>query len=111
MTLGSGDVILLHQNGWSCSKEAMMDLEFDIRPDKTARKTVIVGVKNLFNVSGELIPKEQVNGVFRYENGNKVAFSAIAIGSSRFEVTGELNNDFETILNKISQWQEQFKES
>lgn len=111
MTLGSGEVLLLHQNGWSCSKEALLDMEFDIRPDKTARKMVVVGTKNIFNVGGEIIPNEILSGVFRYDNGNKVAFSAKVAGKSRLEITGDLSNDFETILNKISQWQEQFKEN
>lgn len=105
MILGSGEIILLHQNGWSCSKEAMLDLEFDIMPDRSAKKTVIASARSLYNTYGELIPREIVECVFRHENGVKVAFKAIAVKDIRLEVVGEINNDFETILNKISQWQ------
>lgn len=109
MILGVGELLFIHKNGWSCTKEAALVLEFDVRPDKTARKTMVVEFKNLYNVDGEIIPKELTQGIFKYENGKKVAFNAVIAGNGRLEVEGETNNDFETILNKISQWQEQFK--
>lgn len=110
MNIGAGEIIVLHQKGWSCSREALLELEFDMVPGG-AKKTIVASVKSLYNASGELIPREIVECVFRYDSGIKVAFKAVAIKDVRLEVIGEINNDFETILNKISQWQEQFKEN
>lgn len=110
MILGEGSVLLWHENGWACSKEAVFDVEFDIMPDKSAKRTSIIGCKGLFNVVGEIEKGTLINGVFKYDETNaKIAFNARVEGSGRLVLIGETNNDFETILNKISQWQEQFK--
>ena len=110
MNLGEGSLILSYPNGWGCSKEAEFDVEFDILPDSTAKRTTIVTCKSLFNI-GEEITSGLVDGVFKYDSGLKVAFKAIIQGKGRFVLQGGTTNDFETILNKISQWQVQFKEN
>lgn len=110
MILGEGSVVLCHEGGWACSKEAIFDVEFDIMPDKSAKRTSIVGCKGLFNAVGEVSKGALIEGVFKYDQTNaKIAFTARLEGSGRLVLIGETNNDFETILNKISQWQEQFK--
>lgn len=111
MNLGEGSVVFLHESGWSCAKESQFDIEFDIKPDKTAKKTAIIALKGLFNVIGEPKHNDIVEGVFMYDSGSKIGFKANILGTGKLIVIGNTHNDFETILNKISQWQEHFKAS
>lgn len=110
MNLGLGAVIISYPNGWGCSKEAEFDMEFDVMPDKSAKRTTIITCKGLFNI-GQETTSGLVDGVFKYDSGQKVAFKAMIQGKGRLVLQGETTNDFETILNKISQWQEYFKEN
>ncbi len=97
--IGLGSIVIAHSNGWSCAKEAKMDAEFDMMPDKTAKRTMIVSIKGLFDVVGDC--KGNVDAIFKGETGILVAFKAQMIGKGKMNVTSELNNDFETILNRI----------
>lgn len=112
MNLGEGELLISHNNGWACSREALFDVEYDMQPDNTsAKRTSIITCKGLFSLGEEIKNGEMVTGVFKYENGAKIAFTANVQGKARFVLIGPINNDFETILNKISQWQEYFKEN
>jgi len=97
--IGAGSLIICNQNGWSCAREAHMDMEFDVKPDKTAKRTMIVSIKGLYDVVGQC--KGSVDGIFKGDTGILVAFKAEMLGRVKLNIIGELNNDFETILNKI----------
>lgn len=107
--IGTGSIVISHSNGWSASKEAVMGMEFDIRPDKTAKRTLIASMTGLFDCYGK--PEGQVKAIFKFDTGNKVAFSATIHGRTRLEIIGETNNDFETIFKEIYKWQEYYKVS
>jgi hypothetical protein len=107
--IGAGSLIISHSNGWSCAKEAVMDMEFDIKPDKTAKKTMVIAIKGLFDCVGKA--SGNVKGIFKFDAGNKVAFNAVMHGKVKLSITSELNNDFETILKEIKKWQEYYKVS
>jgi len=97
--IGTGSVVLSHIDGWSACREAVMDMEFFMNPDKTAKRTLVVTLTKPFTCVGEL--KGNVKGMFSYDAGNKTAFSGFMIGKSKVQITGELNNDFETIIKEI----------
>lgn len=100
---GAGSVIITHQSGWACSKEAYVDMEFDIKPDKTAKRTLVVHIKGLFNAVGKA--SGVVKAIFRYDDGKRVSFDAVLYGESRMTVTGDIKSDFETIFKEINKWQ------
>ena len=99
MNLGEGSVVIYHPNGWACSREAELDVEFDMMPDKSAKRTTVITCKGLFNIGGDF-NNGYIEGVFKYDNGIKIAFKASVQGKGRLILIGETNNDFETILNK-----------
>lgn len=109
MNFGEGAVIISYPDGWGCASEASFEAEYDI-DNGAAKRTSVITCKKLFNI-GEAIAQGNVKGVFKYESGIRIAFDAMIQGKGRLVIIGEVNNDFETILNKISQWQEQFKEN
>ncbi len=108
---GHGKIVVAHSDGWACSKEAEIDFEVDIMPGGVAKKSIAITIKGLFAVVGEVIKGDAVYGIFKYENGTKIAFEGKFESRQRIKVIGHTNNDFETTLKKISQWQEQFKEN
>jgi len=107
--IGTGSLLISHSQGWSACKEAVMGMEFDIRPDKTAKRTLIVSMKGLFDCVGK--PEGEVMGVFKLDAGSKVAFTGKIQGRTRIEITGETSNDFETIIKEIEKWQEYYQGS
>lgn len=107
--LGTGSIILTHDTGWSCANEAIMGMEFDMRPDKTAKKTLVIEIRGLFNCIGT--PTQDVKGIFKLDGGNKVAFNGTMRGKSTIQIQGETNNDFQIILKSIEKWQEHYQVS
>lgn len=53
----------------------------------------------------------EVNGIFKLDNGDKVAFSGSIKGRTRIEVAGDTSKNFETIFKNIEKWQEYYKVS
>lgn len=86
-----------------------MGMEFDVRPDKTAKKTLVIDIKGLFNAAGELAG--EVKGIFKLDGGDKVAFNGIMHGKTKVIIQGETNNDFQIILKSIEKWQEHYQVS
>lgn len=107
--IGTGSVVIAHSNGWSACKDAVMGIEFDVRPDKTAKRTLVLSMTGLFDCSGN--PKGEVRGLMKLDSGSKFTFSGNIIGRTRIELTGETDNDFETIFKEIKKWQEYYKGS
>lgn len=104
MNVGTGSIVILHDKGWSCTNEAIFDVDIEIMPDKSAKRKGVISLKKLFDVNGKLENNTPVEAVFKYDTGAKVAFKATVQGTS-LQINGEINNNFETILTKISQWQ------
>lgn len=104
--IGAGNLIICHSTGWSCSRESVVDMEFDVMPDKTARKTMVIHVKGLFDCVGKA--EGMISGAFLFDEGNKVAFQGILKSRTRIEIQGQLNNNIETILKEIKKWQEYY---
>lgn len=104
--IGSGSIVLTHSNGWACAKEATMGVEFDIKPDKTAKRTMVVSIKGLFDVVGNA--NDVVNGIFKGDTGIFVSFEGQLLGKSKINITSELGNNFETILKDIKTWQSKY---
>lgn len=107
--IGTGSLVLTHQSGWSACREAVMGMEFDVRPDKTAKRTLVVSMTGLYDCVGDA--KGEVKGMIKLDEGNKVAFIGQLQGRSRIEIHGETNNDFETIIKEIEKWQEHYRVS
>lgn len=107
--IGSGSLIIVHPKGWSCAREAEVDIEFDIRPDNTAKKTMIVNIKGLFDSFGEVTKGIDVKGIFKYDTDMKICFNATLLTRAKLVINGELNNNFETIFKEIKSWQEYYK--
>jgi len=107
--IGTGSVILTHQTGWSACKEAVIGMEFDIRPDKTAKRTLVIQMTGLYDCVGTA--SGEVKGMIKLDAGNKVAFIGHIKGRTRIEIQGETNNDFQTITKEIEKWQEHYKVS
>ena len=107
--IGTGSVIITHTEGWSACREAILGMEHDIRPDKTAKRTLVVSMTGLFDCVGK--PTDMVHGLFKLDNGDKVVFTGNIKGKTRIEISGETNKDFETIFKNIEKWQEHYKGS
>lgn len=110
--LGTGSIIITHSTGWACSNEAIMGIEADIRPDKTAKKTLVIEIRGLFNAIGTL--SGTVSGIFKLDTSDKpvkVAFNGYMHGKNKVVLTGETNNDFQIILKSIEKWQEHYQVS
>lgn len=107
--ISHGTIVIAHEGGWSCAKEATLTMEFDLRPDNTAKRTIVISVSGLFTVLGN--PSDSVTGIFKFEDGKKIGFSGILYKKSRIEVIGETHDNFETILKDIKKWQEYYKVS
>ncbi len=86
-----------------------MGMEFDIRPDKSAVKTLVIEIRGLFNCIGAL--SGTVSGIFKLDGGDKVAFNGYMHGKHKVVLTGETNNDFQIILKSIEKWQEHYQVS
>jgi len=107
--IGEGSLIITHGTGWSCTKNARSGFEYDIRPDKTAKQTLVIQMTGLFDCVGKAAG--EVNGIFKFDHGAKIAFSGIIGGRSKIVINGETHNDFETILKSIKKWQEYYQVS
>lgn len=103
--LGVGILVFSHPSGWVCSKEAEIDFDIQMMPDRSAKKTIVLTYRNGFNAVGICERGISINGIFKYDNGVKLGFDGVIEGNGRIAVQGNLNNDFETILKNIKKWQ------
>lgn len=113
--IGPGKILISHENGWSCTNNAIMSTEFDIIPGvKAAKQTFVVEARNVFDVIGTLVNGEYLCA-FKHEDGLKFMFNARILGKSNIKkkliVTSDFSNNCELIIKKIQKWQEQFKVS
>lgn len=105
INVGYGGMVFSHSLGWGCSKEAELDFDIMMMPDRTAKKSIVITYRNAFEAVEDCQRGASVNGIFKYENGTKIAFNGVMEGKGRITVSAEINNDFETILKNIKKWQ------
>jgi hypothetical protein len=98
--IGTGSIILTHNTGWSCAKECTVDVEVDVKPDKTATRTMVVSISKLFDCQGSA--DGLVKGIVKFDTGNKIAFEGILMKKMRLEVKGKAHDDFKPILDQIN---------
>lgn len=107
--IGEGSLIITHGTGWACTKHARSGFEYEVRPDKTAKQRLVFQMTGLFDCVGK--SSGEVQGIFKFDHGAKIAFKGMIGGRTRIDVIGETHNDFETILKSIKKWQEYYQVS
>lgn len=109
--LGYGSIILDNGKSFVCSNDAELTREVD-RVDGGAKVSYTATMSGMF-VGGEKPNKgDSVKGMFKNENSDvEVTFEGIFLSPKRIEIKGEFRQDYKHFKNKITSWQEYYKES
>lgn len=115
-----GTVIILHNNGWTCSNTANISSEedplFDAKGNLTGVDTINrLWAESAFTVMGKPIDNETVECLMRFTDGQKVLFGGrvdgiAKSGTLRVVITGELDDskiNINKFLERVRKWQEE----
>ncbi len=101
-----GSAFIVHQNGWSCSNEVLIDVETDIENGQS-RKTSFLKLKGVFDGKGQLEKDIFVECLFKKEDdGSLQGFAGRITGivptKTVIQILGKINKT-EEILSKIKE--------
>lgn len=70
-----GEAFIVHENGWACSNDVVMDMFTEAVRDPETGRTVAVRKKQTFNILGlfgELVEDQAVDIAFKVDENNTI---------------------------------------
>lgn len=108
-----GDCIISHNTGWAISNECVLDTDKHLIIDgekKISKSVLTIKISFIFDVVDKIIPDQEVECLFKTNDGNKYAFiGKVKSRGKQLTVIHELlkSDRYIEILNKVKKWQTQ----